>query len=95
MDNGSATSAEQILSMFAEIPSGPWAFLLSSLFMIEDIFSSEMSMRRIEFGVSGLKCGRLESISNGLHQGCGVGVGVAGVGVGHFFLESESESESP
>ena len=50
--NGTATSAEQILSMLGEMLSGPLAFLLLSLLIIASIFSSDMSTWEIEFGVS-------------------------------------------
>ena len=67
MHRGSAISDEQILSMCAEMPSGPFAFLLSSLRMMDDIFSFEMLMRRIELFVSICCGGRVDAMSKGLH----------------------------
>ena len=67
MHRGSAISDEQILSMCAEMPSGPLAFLLSSLQMMDDILSFEIFMSRIELFVSICCGGRVDSMSKGLH----------------------------
>ena len=62
---GLATSSGHILSIEADIPSKPLAFLLTSFSMILTMFACVKVMSCIELLESGEKAGSEESISNG------------------------------
>jgi hypothetical protein len=64
---GTATSSGHIFNIDADIPSKPWAFLLSSFFIIDTILLKENETSEIELFVRRVKVGSVDSILKGWH----------------------------